>query len=489
MHDLPIPLKEPGRNLSSRLLILASCMFDAEEYREYADFLKERFSIPAHELLDNFYFNREKWRKHVRTYRPEAEHHAERVNKVHQFVAQHIKALYTDEVRTYLDKFEQLCREGAFEESNDVDAFIFAGKDANGLNSWFRLWGSTRAENVHQKQKLAVGPWPIGAKFAHFLLLWTDFRYNISTGIKRLNHHSFVMAHLYLIDQIQTQMIRLYGIDPFPRHVNISQLEKLDDFVAVGIMPLWNEDTDFVEVAEEPHPELTGDLRFVAERMKVRCPPIHLATKEEWKIFKEFIRSKKQLGDTEWVELAKIFKERTNCTDIFPKLPSMLKSVYKKYQDNLKIKELEQEIGQDYVVLQNLLGTPVERSAGGFGIQRQMDIATELPERLPTNNQNNAQPSDDSNCQPVPATNFAAPGQQIFCQTMNEQKFRFCSRPGCKLNAYTCRGFSAAKCTNKEVESLTAGEIQIIENEKKQEKKKRKVNVELERQKRKKSEK
>ena len=475
-QDLPIALGEPGRNLIARLLILASCMFDADEYKEYAAFLKEKNNVNAEDLLDNFYFNREEWRQRVRTYRPEADQHGDRICQVHEFVATSIPTLYTAELKIYFDKFERLCREGAFEETNDVDSFIYAGKDANGLNLWYRTSGSTRAENVHQKQKRAVGPWAIGAKFAHYLLLWLDFRYNVNTGINRLNHHDFGMAHLYIIDEIQSMVMELYGIDPFPRHVNMSQFEGLEDYVAVGIRSLWEEDCEFVDIGE-PDPALSGDLLFVAQRMGVRCPPVHMSTKEEWAIFKDFIRNKQQLRTQEWADLARIYKNRTNCETIFPKLPSMLSAQYDKWVSNLKIKELEQKLGPAYALLEKALAMPVDASIPGFGIRRQMEIPATF------NESTTAMTGSVSN-QPLPTVQFCAPAQQVPQETANQQKFRYCSKPGCRQNAFQCGGFTAAKCRNEAVAALSQEQILLIEKEKEQEKNKRKREVEMQRKKR-----
>ena len=76
-------------------------MFDADEFKEFAEFLKRKTGIDHDELLDHFYFNREMWRKHVRTYRPDAEYHAERIRKVHLFVAEHMEkeTIFTEEVK------------------------------------------------------------------------------------------------------------------------------------------------------------------------------------------------------------------------------------------------------------------------------------------------------------------------------------------------------------------------------------------------------
>lgn len=51
-----------------------------------------------------------------------------------------------------------------------------AERKVAGLNLWIRLRGLTRAENIHQKMRVAFGPWRLGAKTGHYLLRILSFQ-------------------------------------------------------------------------------------------------------------------------------------------------------------------------------------------------------------------------------------------------------------------------------------------------------------------------
>jgi hypothetical protein len=143
----------------------------------------------------------------------------------------------------YLDKLERKCQEGLFEELSDVSLFIWRGTDSNGLDLWWRNRGSTRAENIHQKMRVAFGPWGVGAQTGHFLLLLISYRHNVNTGIRRCNEHNFGHPWLYFEDRIQMRVQEIFNVNIYPRHTNLAQFKGVDGFVAVGIGPLnYNED-------------------------------------------------------------------------------------------------------------------------------------------------------------------------------------------------------------------------------------------------------
>ena len=51
---------------------------------------------------------------------------------------------------------------GEFEELKDVSLFQKVRTNKHGLPIYIWLRGTTRAENIHQKMKVAVGPWGLG---------------------------------------------------------------------------------------------------------------------------------------------------------------------------------------------------------------------------------------------------------------------------------------------------------------------------------------
>ena len=86
--------------------------------------------------------------------------------------------------------------------------------------------------------RIACGVHGIGIEVGHYILVMVSYRFNISTGIRRKNWHDFGMPYLHLVDRVQTRMIQLYDVDPFPRHINHELAPTLKDIVCVGGGPL-----------------------------------------------------------------------------------------------------------------------------------------------------------------------------------------------------------------------------------------------------------
>jgi len=120
----------------------------------------------------------------------------------------------------------------------------------------------------------------------------------------------------------------------------------------------------------EPMPHFKGDLKFLAERMKLKCPPLPLSTKQEHLINNGYLKSHPQPATKNWDELAQIFKNITNGKTVFPKLPSMLKRYYDQWSKNQSIKMIGMQIRGGYnQVLLNLSSERAE--AAPFVLQEQ----------------------------------------------------------------------------------------------------------------------
>jgi hypothetical protein len=279
-------------------------------------------------------------------------------------------------------------------------------------------------------------------------------------------------------------MQQLFGVDPFPNHVNLSMFKRCEEFDPVGIGPLWREDTPFVTLGV-PDKRLSGDLRSVAERMKVQCPPTPMGTKEELRIFRDFVFSKPRPKTADWVALAKIFKENTDCKTVFPKLPSLLKNYFKKFERNVRIKKMQKSIGADYDSLLKSLAKPVDTTTAGAGVRHQMDTPAELDHEHGV-----AQVSlKEGLAAPISVTNLAAPQQETFTQTTTQRRFRHCARMGCMRNAYECGGITSAQCTSIILAApQSEATITSLEKEKEELKKRQKNRRETERKVRKKEE-
>ena len=155
------------------------------------------------------------------------------------------------------------------------------------------------------------------------------------------------------------------------------------EFVSVGIGPLSVEGyKKFVEADKDPHESLKGDLRFLAQRMHVECPPLPVQSQAEFRIYNDFMRKCKKPKAADWVKLAIIYKEKCDYKTVFPKLPSMLKSYYKKWEKNSLIKQARSKIKGPYKELLKTLGAPSNDTPANVQpehMQPPMESAIEFP--------------------------------------------------------------------------------------------------------------
>jgi hypothetical protein len=221
--ELPIARNNPARALISRLLIHATFLFDDEDCKKVAKHLAEKKEIDLLEdILKDFYFRREWWRPRVRMHTPRGSEHASNVRIILEFIEKtdainaKLDKHSLEEVQKHLERFAKKCEEGRFEELADVNFFQWDGKDKSGLDLWLRLRGSTRTENVHQKMRVAFGPWSTGIWTGHCLLRLTCYRHNVSTGIRRCNAHDFGHPWLHCNDRIDSRLQELHGGSVFP---------------------------------------------------------------------------------------------------------------------------------------------------------------------------------------------------------------------------------------------------------------------------------
>ena len=202
-HSIPMGKTVPVKSLVITLIIHATFEFVNDDLAVIVAYLQNNLGI--NDWLWHFWFNREWWRKRVRMLTPKAEEHAARIRVVSEFFRTNtdLQPYYTEDIHSYFRKLEQKALSGFYEELSDVSLFKKTGVDSKGFTLWLRNRGSVRCELVHQKMYTSIGPWGVGPKTAHFLLLQLSYRFNVNTGIKRLGNHDFGHKQLYLIDRIQ----------------------------------------------------------------------------------------------------------------------------------------------------------------------------------------------------------------------------------------------------------------------------------------------
>lgn len=354
-QDLPLPKTCPARHFITELNILATFRMDKKYYDPWAQHLAEKEGLVLqNDLMRHFIHNKELWRQHVPMYTPKADEHAAMMRSVHHIIKadKELQKYYTDDLKEYYESFEDRIRRGWFEEIEDVIMHEQKGHDKHGLPIFIRKRGTVRAENIHQKMKVAIGPWGIGARSAHYLLVLLIHRYNVASNIRRRGHHNFGHCELWLIDRIQIRIREIYNVLIYPRHPNVMEFKPID-MVSVGIAPL-SYDADFVDKGP-PDPKLRGDVKFIAEQTGLVLPLFPIATKEEIKIFTEFMGQYPQPTDANFKILAKRYKAKANGDSVFPKLPSMVKSYYSRWKKNQEIKTSIDNVGAEALAFRESL--------------------------------------------------------------------------------------------------------------------------------------
>jgi hypothetical protein len=475
-QDLPLKKDEAARSVISELLIWSTFRMEKTYFDGVkAHLAKEQNVTGEVELMKHFIHNREYWRQHIPMFTPPPDEHADLIRSVYLVVEAdpELSKLCTPDLKTYFDEFEKKARHGLFEELEDVVMHEQVGCDKFGLPLFIRKRGTVRTENVHQKMKVAIGPWGIGARAAHYLLLLLCFRYNVSSNIRRRGHHNFGHFELDLIDRIQIRIREIYNVQIYPLHQNLMEF-KGTNLISVGIGPL-SYDENYVEVGV-PDDCLSGNMLFIAEKMGLNLPLMPIGTMKEIQIFTTSMGRLPQPTDTSFKELAKLYKQKANGIDIFPKLPAMVKAYYNRWKKNQAIKRAQEGVGQAVLDLRRTLF----RKSASIESVYAADILKDLQNRDTDVNTAPAMPmatlAEEREDAPlhtyVPP--IAAPTQRRYVAPHIITSTRRCAFfPFCKSIAMECGGTMKKLCKNygqfKGISNidLQAAKINVLNQERK----------------------
>ena len=78
--------------------------------------------------------------------------------------------------------------------------------------------------------------------------------------------------------------------------------------------------------------------------MGLKYPLLHVGSQQEIQIFREFATEHPNASAKTFDTLAQLFKYKSDGKDIFPKLPTMLKSYNKTWEKNADIRNTEQSL-------------------------------------------------------------------------------------------------------------------------------------------------
>ena len=284
-------------------------------------------------------------------YVPKCLHHATRVKRVVAAMKkdEHSSLLFTEELLAYFENFQQVFLGGELAEQEDTVLFK-TGENIHDFPFYLWLRGTVRAENPHQKMKTAMGPWGVGARTGHMLLVLICYQYNVKSHIQRCGAYNFGHCELHLIDRIQNRVKDIFNILVWPRHKNISYFTGKKDFISVGIGPMCY-DEQYVHVLNTPDSSLKGDHFFIAKQMKLRYPLLHIGSPIEIQFFTELMMENPNPSVKNFCILARYFKDKSDGIHIFPKKIDYAEIILHDVRENADIKSTLQSLDPSVAAL------------------------------------------------------------------------------------------------------------------------------------------
>jgi hypothetical protein len=93
--------------------------------------------------------------------------------------------------------------------------------------------------------------------------------------------------------------------------------------------------------------------------MKLACLPARTCTKHKKHVFNDHLKTRPDPKDSDWNELARLFKSKTDCKTLFPKLPSMAKAQHNQWTESQTIALPQEKIKEQHTEVLNELAMPV----------------------------------------------------------------------------------------------------------------------------------
>ena len=253
-----------------------------------------------------------------------------------------LKPLRTDEVLNFLEKHQEKALHGVCQQPDDVPLFIVTGVDADALTLRASKQGTVRLENVHRKHVDLAGPFAIGVRTSHCLLVRRSCPCNISSGVARCGKLDFGHDHDELIDEQQRLNLEIFSTLIWPSHENLLDFQATN-FVSVGVGPLPLRSHDCVDF-DPPLPGLSANCNFVCERAGLVLAPLGLSTPEKFKMHNEKMRMLALAGKTPGPaarhDLAKECKRLASGKTTFPETPDALVAHQARWKLNRMIESL-----------------------------------------------------------------------------------------------------------------------------------------------------
>ena len=159
-YNAPLKKDCPASSFFHCLFRHATFAIDEEDENKVKNILASK---GIKNFNDHWFFNKSYWYARVRMYPRSADDASSNLFAVLDYLkgSDAFKKYVTEDVTKHIVGWAKRCRHGRYEDLPDVHMYDFDGCDSDGLDTWISRRGS-KAENFHQKMKVAAGPWGMG---------------------------------------------------------------------------------------------------------------------------------------------------------------------------------------------------------------------------------------------------------------------------------------------------------------------------------------
>jgi len=204
--------------------------------------------------------------------------------------------------------------------------------------------GTNRVESFHKDLITTWGTWPMGLEMSTKVLAEKRHRHNHRVSEKRRDNFPKIGHYdTWEVDELQLLVYKNRGFLLFPHWSNSSEYVSTDetfDVVALQSKGVQQALEDRCQVIA-PLPKLSRDLQFQCNAMGTPLPFLPFSTTEERMKFSEYVHSlPSPLSANDDKKAAVDWCAFVDGTNIMPKLPCHFRTYIRKWDSNLRSKDL-----------------------------------------------------------------------------------------------------------------------------------------------------
>lgn len=200
--------------------------------------------------------------------------------------------------------------------------------------------GTSGVENIHKNIHQIWSSWHMGVEMSDCLLREFRHRHNHNVSVKkRLGYPDIGHYDTWKVDEIQNLVEQNHSILVYPNWSNASDMRQTKE--SLGTVPLHNKtlEEEMASITLSDDVKFNGTLQYLKDAMNVKCPFLPVLKDEEKQLFSRLMLEHGEKIDEN--KMAREWCKYVDGKDIFPKLPTHLRTYFNQYEKRHNIKKFE----------------------------------------------------------------------------------------------------------------------------------------------------